>query len=239
MLADWIEQLISDRELKPGDFLATKEELRTWSGTARATVNEAVRVLCDRGLLFARPGPGGGVFVAKANRLVSLGRTLLDVGEHGERVRDMIAVRDHLETLVFEEAVRHRTASDCEELRAEMQKVREAHDDSRVFVAQIWGLHARIARITPNAVLSELYLGLLDAMRSSVINVANPRERTEEYVDARVEAHQALVDTIISGDETQIPAALKAHGLGQYNEKGDNIALASTAIKSKRPPRAG
>jgi len=225
-LAERIDGLIADRGLKPGDLVATKTDLQEWSGNARATVNEAVRVLCDRGRLVARPGPGGGVFVAKGNPLVALGRTLLDVGEQSERITEMIAVRDHLEAMVFEEAVRHRLESDIEDLEVAMERIRDARDDARAFLARIWALHARIAEITPNSVLSDLYLGLLDSLRASVVDVANPDdERSDEYVDARIEAHQALVDAIVSGDEARIPAALDAHALGQYNEKRDNVGL--------------
>lgn len=227
-LADRIEGLIADRELSPGDLVATKTELQEWSGNARATVNEAVRVLCDRGRLVARPGPGGGVFVAKGNPLVSLGRTLLDVGEQAERITEMIEVRDHLESMVFEEAVRHRREADVADLGIAMEAIRAARGDARAFLAQIWSLHERIARITPNSVLADLYLGLLDSLRASVVDVANPGdERSGDYIDARIEAHQALVDAITSGDEARVPAALDAHALGQYNEKRDNVGLRS------------
>lgn len=225
-LADRIEGLIADRELKPGDFVATKAELQEWSGNARATVNEAVRVLCDRGRLLARPGPGGGVFVAKGNPLVSLGRTLLDVGEQAERIKEMIAVRDHLESMVFEEAVRHRREADVADLEAAMEAIRAARDDARAFLAQIWSLHERIARITPNSVLADLYLGLLDSLRAGVVDVAHPGdERSREYVDSRIDAHRVLVETIVSGDESRIAAALDAHALGQYNDNRDNVGL--------------
>lgn len=234
-LADRIEELIEARSLAPGDLVATKDELRVWSGNARATVNEAVRILCDRGRLVARPGPGGGVFVAKGNPLVTLGRTLLDVGAQSERITEMIAVRDHLETMVFEEAVRHRGAADIDDLRAEMDLIRAARDVPREFLTRIWSLHARIARITPNSVLSDLYLGLLDSLRTSVIDVAHPGgERTADYVDARVDAHQILVDTIASGDESLIPDALDAHALGQYsNKRGTGGLLAASDLQRR------
>lgn len=215
-LAGQIEELIAERGLHTGDLLATKDELREWCGNARATVNEAVRILCDRGRVSVRPGPGGGVFVAKPNPLVTLGRTLLDVGAQADHVRDMIEVRDYLEVMVFEEAVRHRTKRDIEDLKEEMAKVRATSDAPRDFLSQIWSLHARIATITPNSVLADIYLGLLDSLRSSVVEVAHPEGRSTAYVDARIHAHQALVDTIESGDQAQIPTALKAHALGQY-----------------------
>lgn len=225
-LAERIDALISERSLQPGELVATKDELRRWSGNARATVNEAVRILSDRGRVIARPGPGGGVFVAKVNPLVTLGRTLLDVGEQAERIEELIAVRDHLETMVFEEAVRHRSETDIDELKVEMEAIRASSDEPSDFLSQIWSLHARIAKITPNSVLSDLYLGLLDSLRSSVVDVAHPGgTRSVGYVKSRIDAHQALVDAITSGDESQIPAALAAHALGQYNDARDNVGL--------------
>lgn len=225
-LAERIEALVSERSLKPGELVATKDELRRWSGNARATVNEAVRILYDRGRVVARPGPGGGVFVAKGNPLVTLGRTLLDVGEQAERIEEMIAVRDHLETMIFEEAVRHRCDADVDELKVEMEAIRASRDDASEFLSRIWSLHEKIAKITPNSVLSDLYLGLLDSLRSSVVDVAHPGgARSVGYVESRVDAHQALVDTISSGDESRIPAALAAHSLGQYNDARDNVGL--------------
>src|SRR5579863_1298373 len=51
---------------RPGERIATKHELREQFGVASATINEAVRLLETRGVIEARPGPGGGIFVARS-----------------------------------------------------------------------------------------------------------------------------------------------------------------------------
>src|SRR5436853_2965979 len=62
-LARHLETEIVAEEFAPGDRLGTKDELRRRFGVAAATINEAVRLMDSRGLVSARPGPGGGVFV--------------------------------------------------------------------------------------------------------------------------------------------------------------------------------
>jgi len=52
--------------LEPGVRIGTKEDLRVRFGVAVATVNEAVRLLEMRGLIEARPGPGGGYRLPRA-----------------------------------------------------------------------------------------------------------------------------------------------------------------------------
>lgn len=213
LLAERIDGLIEERGLRPGELIGTKDELRVWSGNARATVNEAVRILSDRGRVVARPGPGGGLFVAQGSSLVSLGRSLLDVGGKAGYIRDVMAVRDHMEELVIREAVRHRTAADIDELRRIVGALEELSGRPAEFIAKIWELHARIAEITPNAVLSDLYGWLLGSMRSTVMGVRRPADQTEEYLQVRIRAHTTLVDVIESGDEELVPEALRIHSL--------------------------
>src|ERR687885_440239 len=69
-----LEAEILGGRLTPGDRLGTKDDLRQRFGVAVATVNEAVRLLETRGLIEARPGPGGGVFVAASSVRAALRR---------------------------------------------------------------------------------------------------------------------------------------------------------------------
>ena len=63
-LAREVEEEIAAGILSTGDRLGTKDDLRLRFNVAVATVNEAIKLLDARGLVEARPGPGGGVFVA-------------------------------------------------------------------------------------------------------------------------------------------------------------------------------
>src|SRR5919205_426364 len=73
-----LEAEILGGRLTPGDRVGTKDDLRQRFGVAVATVNEAVRLLETRGLIEARPGPGGGVFVAASSVRVALRRGNLE-----------------------------------------------------------------------------------------------------------------------------------------------------------------
>src|SRR3954468_23518085 len=113
-----LEAEILGGRLAPGDRLRTKDDLRHRFGVAVATVNEAVRLLETRGLIEARPGPGGGVFVAASSVRAALRRGGVAAAWGAAGIEHGLAVRIGLEALFCREAPRHRTAADVRELRA-------------------------------------------------------------------------------------------------------------------------
>src|SRR5579863_6333424 len=87
-VARQLEAWIRAEDRSPGDRIATKEELRERFGVAVATINEAVRLLEGRGVIEARPGPGGGIFVARAAVRVALMHTVLGIAPQSTTYRD-------------------------------------------------------------------------------------------------------------------------------------------------------
>src|ERR1700676_4833575 len=95
--------LEADRR-RPGERIATKDELRERFGVALATINEAVRLLETRGVIEARPGPGGGIFVARsavrsAVRFAHV-HTVLGFPSESTTYRECLLVRDALAPLI-------------------------------------------------------------------------------------------------------------------------------------------
>src|SRR3954453_5490905 len=88
-----LEAQILGGGLAPGSRLGTKDDLRRRFGVAVATVNEAVRLLEMRGLIEARPGPGGGVFVAGSPGLAQQ-RGVLGFASGRASFADCLAVRN-------------------------------------------------------------------------------------------------------------------------------------------------
>jgi GntR family transcriptional repressor for pyruvate dehydrogenase complex len=203
-----LEAEIHGGRLSPGDRIGTKDDLRHRFGVAVATVNEAVRLLETRGLIEARPGPGGGVFVAASSVRAALRRGSVEAAWGAARIDDCVAVRNGLEPLVCREAALHRSAEDVRELRALVAEMERSDDDTVGYFRCNWALHRRIARLGRNAPLHSIYLTLLDFIEDGI------SERDLRRFDASVDVdtHRELVEAIADGPGPRLDAAIARHG---------------------------
>src|ERR1700691_391799 len=86
-LAPQIEAQLRSEARQPGERVATTHELRERFGVAAATINEAVRLIETRGAVEARPGPGGGIFVARAAVRSAVMHTVLGIAPQSTTYR--------------------------------------------------------------------------------------------------------------------------------------------------------
>ncbi len=214
-LVEAVERRIAEENLAPGAFLGTRESLRQQSGLGKSTVNEALRLLAERGLVTVRPGRGGGLFVAAENPVVRLRHTLLSASAGASTIADVIEVRDVLEPLVALVAARHRSAADAAGLRRHVDQLRDAAQTADVtqFLAVDWSLHEALAELGPNEYLRAVYLGTLRPISAAGANARLDDEvDTVDYLQRRAEIHAEYVEAVLSGDEPRITAAVAAHG---------------------------
>jgi DNA-binding FadR family transcriptional regulator len=204
-LARDLEAEILGGSLAPGERIGTKDALRHRFGVAVATVNEAVRLLETRGLIEARPGPGGGVFVAASSVRAALRRDNLASTWGPARIDDCLVVRNGLEPLVCREAARRRTPEDVRELRALVAAMERHGDDAVAYFQLNWALHRRIARLGRNAPLHSIYLTLLDFIEDGMRDL----HRFDATVD--VDTHRELVEAIAEGPGPRLDAAIERH----------------------------
>ena len=201
--------------LQVGDRLGTKKELCARLGVAVATLNEAVRLLQERGLVTLRPGPKGGIFVAKVDPLTRLSRTLQQVRDQPDLVAGAIEVRESLAALATLDALRHRTDDDVNVLQDHLGKIEAALDDDEEFQRATWQLHERIADIGANRVLQTVYRGVLAYVEANAQNMpavpTTPAQRRK-----RLRIHQQLVESIIDQDEKACRRAIRAHDSEQH-----------------------
>jgi GntR family transcriptional regulator, transcriptional repressor for pyruvate dehydrogenase complex len=202
-----VEAEILGEGVPPGERLGTKEELRQRFGVAVATVNEAVRLLETRGLIEARPGPGGGVFVARSSVRVALKRDGLDGSWGAAAFGDCLAVRNGLEPLVCREAARHHSDEDIGALEKVLAAMERRADDPRAYLELNWALHRRIAKLCRNAPLHSIYLTLIDFLEDG-LSLAALKE-FDGHADVQV--HRQLVAAIDEGPGPHLEAAIERH----------------------------
>ena len=206
LVARELEREITD-EREPGERLGTKEDLRKRFGVAVATVNEAVRLLETRGMIEARPGPGGGVFVARPATRVAFSHAVLGFKSGSTTYEECLEVRDALEPLVDSHAARYHRVSDIREMNRIVKSMEAAQDDPAAFFKCNWALHRRIAELCRNSPLRSMYLALIDFLEYTVDHAEFARFDGE----GMVAVHRDLVNAIDSGEGPELDAAIEAH----------------------------
>jgi DNA-binding FadR family transcriptional regulator len=197
-----------------GSRLGTKEELRTLCDVSVGTFNEALRLLQSRGLVTVKPGPGGGLFSAEQSPMVRLGNTVLALDAQQNDVANAVRIRDALDPLLIEDALWHASPADIAGLREHIAAMEQAVSgaDPVAFVRANWRLHAAIAAISPNALLSSLYTSLLDLIEGHTLSVLPASDQPlAEYIAQRHELHRALVDALDRRDRDESLRLIHEH----------------------------
>ena len=196
-----------EHEREPGKRLGTKEDLRKRFGVAVATVNEAVRLLETRGMIEARPGPGGGVFVAGPAARVAFSHAVLGFKSGSTTYEECLEVRDALEPLIDSHAARYHRVSDIREMNRIVNRMEAVKDDPAAFFKCNWTLHRRIAELCRNSPLRSMYLALIDFLEYSVEHA----EFAQFDGEGMVGVHRDLVKAIDGGEGPELDAAIEAH----------------------------
>jgi DNA-binding FadR family transcriptional regulator len=199
---------------EPGARLGTKEELRQQCGVSVGTFNEALRLLQSRGLVTVRPGPGGGLFAAEQSPTVRLGNSVLSLNADQTSVAEAVRIRDALDPLLVEDALWHASPADIADMRRQLHEMAAAAEaeDATAFVHANWRLHARIAAVSPHAMLRSIYSSLLEIIETHTLSVLPVREQPlPDYLHERYRLHTALLEAIEARDTTAAMRLITEH----------------------------
>jgi DNA-binding FadR family transcriptional regulator len=227
-LAREIEEEISTGILNTGDRLGTKDDLRQRFNVAVATVNEAVKLLDTRGLVEARPGPGGGVFVASPASRNRSGPMIMGFEWTEASLADYHEVRNALEPIIYHHAARYRTEADIRALRSILATMAAHLEQPRAYARYNTAFHRRVAKLSPNAPLRSMYVTLLDFFENDLAVENLPATVHPD----NVEVHRQLVDAIEKGEAPELEWAIRRHdghrlSLGMF-EPGDQAGAAAS-----------
>lgn len=209
-LGQQIQDYIEENALTPGTPLGTKASLAKQHGVSPGTLNEALRLLQVRGYIDSRPGPKGGAFVAN-NARVRLSQSLLAFQPDPKVIDDYFQVQDALQVLICVEAAASCAPGDAQRIQAAVDKMKAATDPHEV-LAGIWEVDREIARTAPNPVLTDIYLGIVDTLQTSVQRFPLSRKITDDVI----RLHEDIANAVMSNDVDAAGEAAHRHSPIDY-----------------------
>lgn len=215
---------------EPGTRLGTKGQLRAYCGVSVGTFNEALRLVQARGVVTVRPGRAGGLFASRQSPLVRLGNSVLALDDGAALVADAVRIRNALDPLLVEDALRHASRVNVAAMEQELGRMGRAAGglDSIEFIHANWALHARIAETSPNVMLRSFYLSLLEIIEAHTLSVqAVDEQPLPEYIDSRYQLHAELVAAIAARDDARAAELINAHNTTTSTRSFDSHHTAS------------
>lgn len=204
-MPEWIRTVLEDRitggDLEPGDRIGLKSELQEEFDVSGPTLDQALKLLENDGLITLRRGPKGGVFVARSAPVLRLGSKQL-WARNATSLGENIELREALTSLLGVSAARNpkRGQGELDEL-ATIAKELEGADISFDAQRLIWRGHRLLLELSDNATLGVIYLNLLDAAESLILRVDFPTTGPEASRERRrLEAHANLFRAVVDGD---------------------------------------
>jgi DNA-binding FadR family transcriptional regulator len=205
ILARKLEQEIRAQAIPPGVRLGTKVELRERFGVAAGTLNEAVRVMETRGIVIARPGPGGGVFVAERAQ-ERPGTVVVELDGDSATIRDCVELRNALEPAVCRAVARVGSKANAKRLRELADQLAAGSDDPVSFRDVNWAFHRGIAALCPNRPLRDVYLASLGMLEEVMGGFG-----FTSYGERAVAVHRELAEAIAEGEGPRLERAIRRH----------------------------
>jgi DNA-binding FadR family transcriptional regulator len=146
---------------------------------------------------------------------------LLALDRDEDTVAEAVHVRNALDVLLMDDAVAHRTSEDIKNLRQEVANMKQAvhSEEPTDFMKHNWHLHAVIAGISPNSILKNFYLGLLEVIEQHTMAVQPTREQPlQSYIEYRLDLHERMVDAIEDQDLHRAHELVAEHNTESYQQ---------------------
>jgi DNA-binding FadR family transcriptional regulator len=182
----------------PGERLGSRSELAERLGVAAGTLNQAIRLLQESGVLQLRPGPGGGLFVGSPNSLQQLASEALNITRGASLRRDAIRVRAALDPLMIEDVMAHITERQAQEIRDIVGQLREAAErrDNVEFSNLSWKFQLAIADVSEFEFIRVVFRTAVQLIRESKPVLFGP----DADLLASWAGHARLLDAIVAKD---------------------------------------
>ena len=208
LLARDIVADVVTRKLQPGDMLPAEAEMLRNYRVGRATLREALRLLEGQGLIWVKPGPGGGPVLGQLTPRHFGEMAKLHLQIAGATFGEVLQARLAIEPLMARLAATSQDPAGLDQLRAHITEVDQLDlGDDAAYQEMSRSFHATVASISGNRVLDLMGEALKEVYDSKVpAAVMAKRQRPEVR-----EAHREIANAIFEGRGDDAERLMRDH----------------------------
>lgn len=208
--AEYVAQLLLDRIIEsgmaPGQSFGTEAELLAQYDVSRPTLRESLRILEAQGVLQLRPGPKGGILVAKPGMDVLAHGLSVYLRLHGVPFIEVLKAREVIEPALAASAAEHATDADLGALQASVDRMKTLTQQAH-FVEENRRFHSLVADASQNRVMA-IFWSTISILAAGEQFGVSYTAKNQSHV---VEAHQAIVDAIRARDPALAAERMDSH----------------------------
>jgi GntR family transcriptional repressor for pyruvate dehydrogenase complex len=205
-IVEQIEQSIRAGQLKSGDQLPAERELAEQFGVSRTAVREAVKTLCEKGLVEASPGRGTFIIDDIAHPVRQSLALMFNLARP-EDAAFLVDVRTILEPEIAARAAARAEDKHVVALREALAVMDANLGSADAFIEADLDFHLALAEATQNPLVLALIdsiVGLLREQRTRIFDAANGPSHGLLH-------HRSILDAVERRDPDAARLAMRAH----------------------------
>jgi len=237
-----VARLLLDRivqqNLHPGSSFGTEAELLEQYDVSRPTLRECLRILESQGVISLRPGPKGGILVAKPSIDILAHTLSVFLRLHNVPLFEILRARMTIEPALVAEAALNGTEDDFNEMQASIDRLEAGKNDIQVLFRENREFHSIIARAAHNPVLEVYWLTIHTLASGENENI----KFSDKNLTHIIQAHQAILDACRNRDANAAQGLMNYH-LGELDmllkaRAKDRAKSGAERIAFRSPARA-
>lgn len=229
--------LINREQLRPGDQVPSEVQIGRELQVSRGSVREAYRTLAALGILEVESGRRPRLRPIDPNVLMQVFDYALNTAQ--VRLEHVLETRRAIELQTAQFAARYATDAQRQMLRELVAQMRSAGANHARRVASDMSIHTVIAEASGNP-LSSLLLHSLRSPVEASSRMHFDENRNEAELVRLIEAHEAIVDRICSGDAVGAATAMSYHfdlSLVQMKRQAETLPAPVEASSARKAAR--
>ncbi|MEY9104220.1 GntR family transcriptional repressor for pyruvate dehydrogenase complex [Bradyrhizobium yuanmingense] len=243
LVTEEIKQLITQKNLRPGDKLPMEKELQRLFSVSKSTIREALKSLEVQGLITISTGPTGGATIMEVplERTFQLLQNYLFFKEVS--MEDIYAARRLLEPELAAGSVPFLSDEQLDALEHNIETCQPTSQEPSLLVRQRQAdldFHDILAAANPNPFL-RFACELINEMlrRLVVFSTQTPPEEHTRFGCANVKIHTEIAKAARARDSERVRALMKAHmeEASEYVKRLDGRLDGRLILDSEMAPR--